>query len=323
MADSPAQYNFRLTDPCPCEGGKVIKDCCLFMGKYLRKEPQDVAPRPPPTNHAHPNCYLNGTNDCSASISREHYLSATILEAIAEIEGGPLNAVGVRGMPWQKSDEHKAIGISSLTVSILCDRHNSALSPLDDEAGRFFRRLQAIAIDMGKSGPRPPTLVLFSGEMIERWMLKVILGIHFGGIAVVRGVRSRDAQSIDASAFTDALLGGRWKGDCGLYIRGAGQIVRTPNEVGMAPILSADSQRLVGGIMQLMGLELLLLFDPVDTANGAALEAQGHWHRPEEIRFETKQRTHSVRLSWLPRWPLGRTILVKETTPPEGSEPTN
>ena len=47
-------------------------------------------------------------------------------------------AVAIDGVFWASPGE--VVGINSLTAKILCVRHNSALSPLDTEAGQLADR---------------------------------------------------------------------------------------------------------------------------------------------------------------------------------------
>src|SRR4051812_37277395 len=77
---SPAQL-------CPCGSRWVIASCCFDPadGK-LRKKVQSIEPPGPMTGFAHDGCYLRGTNNCSPDISREHYISANVLDRIAASE---------------------------------------------------------------------------------------------------------------------------------------------------------------------------------------------------------------------------------------------
>jgi hypothetical protein len=75
---------------------------------------------------------MGWSQDCDQKVSREHFLSASVL---SQLYG---NEVMLQGVPWLASDEKKAFAINSLTANILCRRHNEALAPLDAMAGRFF-----------------------------------------------------------------------------------------------------------------------------------------------------------------------------------------
>ena len=98
----------------------------------------------------------------------------------------------VSGFAWQNG-ETKEMDFASLTSKILCDRHNSALSPLDAEAGKLFVALAEIDATLADAAPpAPPRDYLISGADLERWLLKVLLGIcHAKGIATLKCAGSR------------------------------------------------------------------------------------------------------------------------------------
>ena len=137
----PPRPPWKPNEPCPCGSGVESRLCCLWPDRRLRVKLPRLTPPEPATGYAHPRCYLNSTNDCSTKISGEHFISKNALEAMkGEIEFG--------GLPWKKPGETVTYGISSLASNILCQRHNSAWSPLDTAAGRTFRILQEICEDI-------------------------------------------------------------------------------------------------------------------------------------------------------------------------------
>jgi hypothetical protein len=77
-------------------------------------------------------CYMSWTNDCDGQISREHFVSASVLSHL----GG--QNVSLSGVPWLAVDETKDLPINAMTAKILCKRHNEAFAPLDAMAGKFF-----------------------------------------------------------------------------------------------------------------------------------------------------------------------------------------
>jgi hypothetical protein len=169
---------WRPQDPCPCESGSLLRDCCLLKTGELRKEVPSLQPQGPSSGLRQSRCYLASTEDCSSKLTGEHYMSRTVLDAFP---GTP--AVAINGMPWLAPGERRIVGINSLTANILCDRHNSSLSPLDTEAGRIFRMLQAIDVDLtNRSLSRKNKFYLVSGELFELWMLKAACGIIFSRI---------------------------------------------------------------------------------------------------------------------------------------------
>lgn len=125
--EAPKKIILRTDSPCPCGSGKSIKRCHLAFDGRLRINKPRLHPPVPRTNFAHPKCYLNGTNDCSEEISREHYVSRAVLEQLG-------HGIKVTGAPWLAPGISLETTAESLTAKILCRRHNAALSPLDDVA---------------------------------------------------------------------------------------------------------------------------------------------------------------------------------------------
>jgi hypothetical protein len=230
--------------------------------------------------------------DCTADLSAEHYISRSVLEAI-----GP--TVAISGVPWLPDGAEKEIGINNLTAKILCSRHNSALWPLDSAVGAFFKKLQAIEVNLQqKSLSRKHSLVLMSGEALELWMLKLACGLFYSKNAAADGTRLIDQHEVNEGLVQEALLFGRWREGCGLYLRKPqGFRIPDPDTISMAPLIALNEDRLVGSALSLTGLEFELIFNPI----GASKQdlAQAGWiHRPTELRFEIETRAHSIALTW-------------------------
>jgi hypothetical protein len=81
-------------------------------------------------------CYAAHLGNCKGGVSREHYIS----ESVLEIAG---RDVQVSGFPWQEANKPMQIGIGSLTSKILCEHHNSQLSPLDGSGRDFLQALKS------------------------------------------------------------------------------------------------------------------------------------------------------------------------------------
>jgi hypothetical protein len=190
--------------PCPCESGKRLRYCCLLPNGALRKEPPRLQPPAPRTGRSQLGCYLARTMDCSPDLSAEHYLSRSVLGAI----GSP--AVAIDGVPWLAPGERKIVGSENLTVKILCIRHNSALSPLDQVAGQFFKKLRVIHADLlRRSLSLKRSLVIISREALELWMLKLACGLFYSKNAAMGGMRLINDHEIDEALVEEAFLRGR------------------------------------------------------------------------------------------------------------------
>jgi hypothetical protein len=233
--------------------------------------------------------------DCSKEISAEHYVSKSILEVLGRdlfIEGFP-----------QLQGKKIQIGINSVTANILCKRHNSSLSDLDAEAGRFFRSLLGLQSDSArKSLSSRHTVNLFSGEALELWMLKVASGLFYSKIGAHGGTKLLDTHRLDTNLIIDALYNGRWQSNyCGLYVIGKiGHAFRPINAVSIAPLLTnVTSTRMVGCTVVLRGMQYMVLFDAADV-NPAQLYDEGWVHRPSQLLFPVQKRATSLVLTWLP-----------------------
>ena len=82
----------------------------------------------------------------------------------------------ISGVPWLKSAT-KALPPQALGSNILCERHNTALSGLDADAGIIFR--QAHRIQEHFDSPQCDgisEMLLVSGSCFELWLLKLLLG---------------------------------------------------------------------------------------------------------------------------------------------------
>jgi len=273
--------------------------CCLLPNGELRRRFASLGPPASVTGHCHPRCYLGSTSDCSADISAEHYVSQSVLELIAD------RALLVGGFPWLPSDQRREISIRSLTANILCARHNSALSPLDNIAGEFAREFKSIReLSQRRSLSRKNKLILISGEAFELWMLKIACGLFYSKNASNNGTRLIDNHTIDEKLLTAALFQGKWGDGCGLYMQATqGAIRPITNTIEMVPYSDVAQKRFVGIRLILMGcLDFNLMFDPVGVNTGSLL-GDGWRRRPSELVFRVESRAYTLRLTWAPGTP--------------------
>jgi hypothetical protein len=180
----------------------------------------------PQTRHSNPKCYAQLLHDCSAKakISREHYVSKSLLKVLDD-NGG----LHVSGFRWQPDDNKKPISPKALASRMLCERHNSSLSRVDDIAVRLFQ-----AMDEKDAAHGGRFLYLFSGHDIERWLLKILCGL-------MRSKSLSFAKEIDASIppeWLRVLFGQRdFLDGCGLYVRAAaGHYFEGPYGLKFQPI---------------------------------------------------------------------------------------
>jgi len=137
----------------------------------------NTTPPDPITGYAHPKCFARSLNDCSKTISREHYISQSILRLFNCTCGL------ASGFPWLCPGEQRQVSIESLTGKILCTRHNQALSSLDTVAANFFKffvtQWSASSVEV----------YLLRGYDLERWFLKMLCAFVVSGNVIFNGKR--------------------------------------------------------------------------------------------------------------------------------------
>ena len=273
--------------PCPCHSGQIAGKCCLCADGNVRKYVASVRPRPPKTGCSQKGCYLGHTNDCGGGITGEHYVSRAALEQLSE------PVVAIDGVHWLPPGEQKVVSINRLTANILCSRHNSALSILDDEGAHFLRTIKNIHASLDSTSLSRKRLVsIVSGEALELWVLKIACGLFYSRLASHERRQIAQDHCVEDSIIAEALFSKRWFSHCGLYMRAAmGQRIAGVNAISMAPATLVTERRYVGVRVWIIGLEFAVMFDPRGT-NATQLAAEG-WHfRPTDISFRSKQRTH-------------------------------
>jgi hypothetical protein len=121
-------------------------------------------------------CIASSTNDCSLKLSNEYWLSKGIILA-----AGYNRPALISGLRWQKGYEH-VLAASSMGASILCERHNSAVSRLDATAISVFATLDHYQEDQRSQPDRHGNeFDLFSGEELETLATQTPVGRHCRG----------------------------------------------------------------------------------------------------------------------------------------------
>lgn len=210
----PKYWGPDLEDACPCGSLRRARNCHARRGRGW------IVPPPGPllnddfTGYANPGCYARISEDCTDKLSKEHWLSNDILKEIGA--GKPIR---ISGASWQAGRED-LLPPQALGSNVLCDRHNSALSPLDQLAGHVFRVVHHYQADLrSRPDPHGHEFALFSGNQFERWMLKVL----WGGVAAatlgpsIHAVRTGiDLKALALFLFRGGSLPKRW----GFYMAG-------------------------------------------------------------------------------------------------------
>ncbi|WP_155847655.1 hypothetical protein [Asticcacaulis benevestitus] len=270
---------------CLCGSGRAAKTCCL-TGAGWRRMPARLGLHALSAGQALNKCYMNALGSCEGKISGEHLISESVMDILSS-EG----EFTISGTPWLKPNEVKAVGFKSLTANCLCQRHNSALSPLDAAAKDFFSALKSNF--EGNSGTVDS---LISGHDIERWLLKTLKAL-----AVSRNL-AIDNERIAGEFASDIRLldllddPTSWPDGTGLYcIMKPGDLTENHSRFQIAP-LTTDSGSLRGLATNMLGLHFLLLLEPLDRARNPDFSLAVF--RPGEIIVRHPTARCRIVISW-------------------------
>lgn len=238
-----------------------------------------LQPPRPLTGYAHPKCYLGCTNDCSTKISGEHYVSTAILAEFGNLR--------TSGLPWFGAGE-TSVGINALKSNILCTRHNSALSPLDTEGRRTLVAIRDGLNHVWKKSLSTKTLFrIVSGEALELWGLKTLMGLLSANVARTEGASTATNFAIPEQLIIEALTTGRLPPGYGLYIGHESDMLN--DTIGFAPLTHAENRCVSGLRCTMLGIVMDFILDP-ETAHAILAENDPHF-RPAVLDFDGPKRT--------------------------------
>ncbi|MHB1344031.1 MAG: hypothetical protein ACYCX3_06695 [Thermoleophilia bacterium] len=226
-------------------------------------------------------CFAAPLGDCGARLTREHYVSESLLHELNRRHG-----LSVSGFPWQAAGEVQVLTPNALASKILCDRHNSALSALDATARSLFRAFD----DEQAIGSGRQLMFLFSGHDLERWLLKVLCGLASSGNLSIDG----NTDLSIPRPWLEVLFGrADLSNGHGLYVcRERGFRTQGPM-FGLRTI--SGEQRLKGLGIDLCGTELILSMSgfPLRRFDGRAVV-----YRPLELHVTGSAFEKSVCFAW-------------------------
>jgi len=263
--------------PCPCGSGEKAFKCCWRDNAKWEKPSVGIIDLPPSNVPPFENnrCYLSALGNCSSKITREHFISRSILERITTdrltIEGAG-HFFGGKG--------RVEIGVNDFASKVLCDTHNNALSPLDSAAGATFSTIEAAVKDLTQVASSTKALKSFhlsSGVDIERWMIKAYCGLVAAG--KIRGMSGRilDRSSLPPYLF-DALLGhSSLPSPLGLYHHSYVGQKRRLGGISIGTIMLTDGSDDVGGLLLSLGFFNFVLITSKDYGNRFN-EPTWYWH---------------------------------------------
>jgi hypothetical protein len=249
----------------------------------------------------HDRCWANALGACASKMSREHYVSKAFFS-------GP--AVTVQGFSWCKT-EPKTVSLAAATAKILCEKHNSSLSPLDAEAASYMRVVrQHLQLTENRSKSRFVAYHIrhfsVNAQLLERWLLKVLLNLCFESKMLI-GLDG-EAEGMPALSLVQICFGqSAFQGRAGMYVASYnGMSMEMGEALRFSPLVRSDN-KIVGGFFTVAGVNFFLSLDPLGPPSNLAevpniedqwLHAQLQW-KFREIKTEIDHRlSHVIRFKW-------------------------
>lgn len=281
-------FPWERDDLCPCGSGFTFTGCCLGGDGRPAMVLGSLIPPTPVTGASQNGCYMAATADCGGGLSREHYISRGLIDSLK---------VKVRGLPWQR-EEVAHYSPDNLVARILCRRHNSAMSPLDAHAIRFF-----LALEEGLWHARRRSLssrsrfFMASGDGLELWAMKTLASLYASQIDFTTpNHRFRDFEPpMDRIVTELSSYSPRSFMTLSLPITLDAHEERVGRRaVSIGPIVEEESRRLSGLLVRMHGIALVF---NIDRSAEEALPV-AEITRPDMIDLIGKERTSRIFLSW-------------------------
>ncbi|MGH2567337.1 MAG: hypothetical protein ACRDGA_03290 [Bacteroidota bacterium] len=206
-------------------------------------------------------CWANSLGGCSNKWSHEHLVSQSLFDT---------DKILVQGFDWCK-DEAREISLITFNAKILCTTHNSALSPIDSEAGRCFHHISSmIETDKQRELMKPHAWKVIHrhvhGPLLERWFLKTLINLNHKSNLPIGGFDSRPGTPINA--LTRQAFGlDSFPGKSGLYmIAHVGLNIRPISKVAFTPLIK-DNRFIAGGLFGFYGFMFMIFLLPEGPPN--------------------------------------------------------
>lgn len=217
-------------------------------------------------------------------MSGDHIISATILRKIG------IDKVLIKGNGFARA---VAIKDNSLKIRWLCQRHNSALSPLDAESGRLFQAVQSVEDTLAGRAELDRRLYLFEGFDLERWLLKTLFAAYYARISNIT------PETHKLPDYTAKLFEYQLPPPLGLHVpirmsNGEQQMMTIKEEAALN--LITEGALIAGVAVSLASLELKLLL----AGHPNSLQSFGlqHAYRPQFLNFFEGREVVSIAIAW-------------------------
>lgn len=237
------------------------------------------------TGHSHPGCYLASTENCCTTISGEHLISQNLMKRASK--GRKVIQIG--GHKWLHGQK-KDLAISGLVANVLCKRHNSMLSPLDEAAGVFFDLTYGRLVE----GNADPFGILVSGHDLERWAVQRFLAHDYGNSLYLKGETIHASEEMRALARA-ALLDDAWGERCGFYLSHTPADLASPIE--NAPILMMPSGDVIGMRITLASQAFVVVWHYPENSSDVLMPALRDY-RPRLTTMRAFGRSIHTMISW-------------------------
>jgi hypothetical protein len=286
MNEHPHAENLNIyTDLCTCNSGKRIIDCCF--AKTCSTPPL------PKTGYSHPRCYAKSLEDCSSNISKEHYISHSVLSLFES------HSVEIRGFSWIKEGTSQRLSKDSLTSKVLCQRHNSALSSLDSIAQKFF------SFVLGKN--KDQWALIIRGEEIERWMLKAYCGLLSAGVMTYQG-KPLPKMEIGPDFLNTLFYQKEIPDGRGFTLVLENKVTFKPGLISWRPLIY-EKYGIIGFLFQIEFFKVVLSFGKVSDLDNKTENSKGVRYHPNSIIIKDPDNYREIHLGW----PHGQNVTISST----------
>lgn len=246
-------------------------------------------------------CWATCLGDCADGSSGEHVITGGVFT---------VDAVKVRGLSWCP-DDFKSVGLASSVQNVLCKAHNSRLSEADDAAISLRNAIcNAASLSEKRKLLEPQSWqvqrFLVNGFALERWCLKTLINIAFGGQVPIGRGASPSSLSVDLVEVAFGIKQFQ-PPRAGLYwIRDVSEVM--VEEVVSVTTFAGDGDCLAGARFRFWGLELLLVLDDglsigpfrFTSQDGSQTIQPMTVYRPGELPITVNDRlSHVLEFVWL------------------------
>jgi hypothetical protein len=201
-------------------------------------------------------------------------------------------------------EEPKTIGLSGLVAKILCRKHNSHLSGLDETALDTFDAFrESVRLNKVRTGLRAKSwrnkLFVIDGARLERWFLKTLINLSVGSEWIVGpGVHPEGMPSEHLVKVAFGME--QFEEGAGLYIAGlTGEKIDSMDGVHVTP--RTHGPNLVGGAFTFRGYRFHLNLLP----ERLRMDGQSHLlYRDSKMVFRVPNSvgrrllSHEIRYKW-------------------------